>query len=225
MTQTTRQSAPPVGQWTSTTLRAIAARGRYVLRLRLRRAGIADSRGRNPWRRHWHLPRASIGMLISDGVALVMAATLTSQPTQTAVMLSVLVMAALKGAALYRTRLTLSVLADLPALLGGIALATLGAAFITTAAVGFRRDIAAIVIHGVFIAVLVIVARAGAYGTIRWARGRRLFGYRTLIVGTDPVGARLGTALNEHPEHGLRLGRGYRPGLPPRVRDRGHPPY
>jgi exopolysaccharide biosynthesis polyprenyl glycosylphosphotransferase len=195
--------APPAGQWGSTTLRALGKRGKKVIGLH--RDGIADSRGRRPRRRPWHLPRASIGMLISDGVALVTAATLTNQPPPSSVMLSVLVVAALAGAGLYRTRLTMSVLDDLPALLGGIALAALGAALITMAAVGLRRDVTAIVIQGVVIAVLVVVARTGAYAAIRWARSRRLSNYRTLIVGSGAVGARLGAALNEHPEHGLRL--------------------
>jgi exopolysaccharide biosynthesis polyprenyl glycosylphosphotransferase len=203
MTQTSRQLAPPAGQWGSTTLRALGERGKKVIGLH--RDGIADARGRRPRRRPWHLPRASIGMLISDGIALLTAATLTGQHTQSAVMLSVLVVAALQGAGLYRTRLTLSVLDDLPALLGGISFATLGATLITMAAVGLRSDISAIVIQSVVIAVLVVVGRTGAYATIRWARGRRLSNYRTLIVGCDEVGARLGTALNEHPEHGLRL--------------------
>jgi exopolysaccharide biosynthesis polyprenyl glycosylphosphotransferase len=103
---------------------------------------------------------------------------------------------------LLRLRLTVSWLDDLPRL-------TIGCAIGLAAGVAVRHDVsphplARDVFAGAVMAAAVLAARAVIYHLARRVRCR-VKGSATLILGTGEVGRRLGRAILDHPEHGLRL--------------------
>lgn len=110
-------------------------------------------------------------------------------------------------AGLHRPRLSLSVLDDLPNLLGrwlaAAALAVLGQIAWSQA---IWRDY---VINWGFLwgavttGVTVIVLRAAGYAMVRRLRSRGLVQHRTVVVGAGRVGAQVAEILQGHPEYGL----------------------
>ncbi|MGY1740256.1 MULTISPECIES: exopolysaccharide biosynthesis polyprenyl glycosylphosphotransferase [unclassified Blastococcus] len=113
----------------------------------------------------------------------------------------------LSQARLYRSRLALSVLDDLPALVGrwllAAGVAVLGQILWSNALwedyiVDWRFLSGALLIG-----VLVIVLRGIGYALVRRLRARRLVVHRTLIVGAGRVGHQVAEILEDHPEYGL----------------------
>ncbi|WP_336030467.1 exopolysaccharide biosynthesis polyprenyl glycosylphosphotransferase [Geodermatophilus sp. FMUSA9-8] len=125
---------------------------------------------------------------------------------KTAAFAAVLLLA-LAQAGLYRSRLALSVLDDLPALAGrwtvAAGIAVLGQVLWSNA---LWQDY---IIDWQFlwgalaIGVLVVALRAVGYAVVRKLRRRRLVVHRTLIVGAGRVGHQVADILREHPEYGL----------------------
>jgi len=103
---------------------------------------------------------------------------------------------------LYRPRLTLSVLDDLPRLLAGVAAGV--AASLALAGPGRPALPPAAVLRALLAGLLaVLLVRAAGYPAARRARRRRP-GTATLILGGAGVGVELGRILLTHPEYGLR---------------------
>jgi exopolysaccharide biosynthesis polyprenyl glycosylphosphotransferase len=103
---------------------------------------------------------------------------------------------------LYRARLSLSVLDDLPSILARTLLA---GALITAFQVFTTGDASeGIVKLAAIFAVLAMVFRGVGYALLRTARRRGLFVHRTLILGGGQVAQDLVRVLLEHPEHGLK---------------------
>jgi len=103
---------------------------------------------------------------------------------------------------LYRARLSLSVLDDLPSILARTLLA---GALITALQVFITGDAnGGIVRLAAIFAVLAIVVRGAGYCLLRTARRRGMFVHRTLILGGGQVAQDLVRVLLEHPEHGLK---------------------
>ena len=143
-------------------------------------------------------------LLFTDLVALVLAAWLTSMPGwPDTTVLVVTALLCLGGAGTYRSRLSLSILDDLPAvavavLLGGVA--QLG--WLT--AVG-HEPAAAVLLERVAVATaLLVLGRLVAYAVVRHARRVGFVQHRTLILGTGEVGRQIAEAMVRHPEYGLR---------------------
>ena len=141
---------------------------------------------------------------LADAGGLFAAATLSGQRAPAGLALAALAVLALYGAGAYRVRLTLSVLEDLPRLLGGLALAGLAMATVSIA-VGQNVQVSTIAVPTVLAIAFVTLGRTLTYAAIRWSRGKGLLASRTVILGTGETGATLGRALREHPEYGLRL--------------------
>jgi exopolysaccharide biosynthesis polyprenyl glycosylphosphotransferase len=103
---------------------------------------------------------------------------------------------------LYRPRLTVSILDDLPrlgiCLVAGLAVASILRTELPSAPPAMSLVTAALMVTGL------IAARAVAYAAVRWLR-LRMPGSVTVILGTGQVGCRLGQAMLQHPQHGLRL--------------------
>jgi exopolysaccharide biosynthesis polyprenyl glycosylphosphotransferase len=111
---------------------------------------------------------------------------------------------ALYGAAgLYKSRLSLSALDDLPAL-GGRAVAA--AAIATTAGVviGARTRGAPLLVTAAVMAVLAPSLRGIAYAAVRKIRRDGVIAHPTLLLGAGKIGGQLAELLLEHPEYGLR---------------------
>lgn len=104
------------------------------------------------------------------------------------------------GAGLSRSRFTLSVLDDLPALVGR-ALAVSGFVLLATA---WLEPTAVVVPWLVLLLPLtVVLGRAVAYPGVRALRRRGMAGHRVLVLGAGVVGRDLAQAMLEHPELGL----------------------
>lgn len=143
-------------------------------------------------------------LLLSDAGSLLAAATLSGQRAPAGLALSALAVLALYGAGAYRVRLTLSVLDDLPRMLGGLALAGLAMASLSIA-VGQNVQVSTIAVPTVLAIAFVTLGRTVTYAAVRWSRSKGLLTSRTVILGTGETGATLGRALREHPEYGLQL--------------------
>ncbi|MDN4174402.1 sugar transferase [Nocardioides sp. SOB77] len=109
------------------------------------------------------------------------------------------------SADLYRPRLVLSVLEDLPRLLLAAALGTL-ALVAAAPRIGVTGDptwpVAPAFAAG--LALLLVVVRTAAYTTVHGLRRRGLAGHPVIIVGGEPVGSALAATLLDQPQLGLR---------------------
>ncbi|MCW2599995.1 MAG: exopolysaccharide biosynthesis polyprenyl glycosylphosphotransferase [Frankiales bacterium] len=108
-----------------------------------------------------------------------------------------------RGGGLYRSRLTLSLLDDLPALLGrglvAVAVASVLGTLPRLGGTSFTPPRGALV--GVL---LIVVARGAVYGLVVAGRSRLWIGHRALVVGAGTVGAQVVDVLREYPKYGLR---------------------
>jgi exopolysaccharide biosynthesis polyprenyl glycosylphosphotransferase len=145
---------------------------------------------------------ATFGLDLAAFLVAGLVARTASLPWQLAVF--AMVAAAFAIARLYRPRLALSLLDDLPALLAGIGVAT--SATVTAAVLAGRPELArGLVGTALALAAAVGVVRGLGYHAIRKVRARRALARPTLVLGTDDVGRRLGKVFGEHPEYGLRV--------------------
>jgi len=106
-------------------------------------------------------------------------------------------------AGLYRSRLTLSFLADLPVLVGRAAVAT-SVVGLGLAVSSRPSQLDELVLGAIAGTAMVCLGRLAAYQIVRHARASGLVGHATVILGGGRVGARLADTLLEHPDYGLR---------------------
>jgi len=142
-----------------------------------------------------------IAMVVVDAAACLAAARLTGVPARPTIVLVVLSVAVIAAAGLYRPRLSLSCLDDLPPILA----AALGAAavvLLVRAATG-RLEQGDVIVAAPTFAVSAVLARVIAFGVVREARRRGRAVNRAVVVGGGVLGAELTTALIGHREYGL----------------------
>ncbi len=140
-------------------------------------------------------------LVLVDVVAWLVAAVLTGGPFGADTALLVLVVGLYAAAGLYRSRLSMSALDDLPALCGR---ALAAAAFVTT--VGVLLDVPPgprALGTATLLCATVLAGRSLAYSVVRRLRARGSVEHPTLVLGAGRVGAQLASLLLEHPEHGL----------------------
>lgn len=142
-------------------------------------------------------------LLLADVTAWLLAAVSTGPVAGRHVVLLVVVLTLYGSAGLYRSRLSLSALDDLPSLVGR----ALAAAALTTS-VALVIDPALVdadlLWTAVVLCVVVIALRACAYAVVRWVRVRGWVAHPTLVLGAGRVGGYLATVLRERPSYGLR---------------------
>ncbi len=150
-----------------------------------------------PRARTWPTVRPFLlaGDLAAVTVALVLTGTMASLggvSTVVVTCLAVLTVVSSKGA--YRSRLTLSVLDDIPVLAG----AGLAGAFVGSQLAGdpMLRLLVVMV-------VLLVAVRAASYAVVRSARRRGVVSHRALVLGAGEIGQQLARAALARPEHGL----------------------
>ena len=139
----------------------------------------------------------------ADVVAWLVAVLPSGWPRGSHVVLLALVLMLYAAAGLYRSRLTLSALDDLPALAGR---ALVAAALTTSLALilGAGPVDAGMFGTAAVLAVAVVLLRGLAYGVVRRFRTRGWVSHPTLVLGAGRVGGQLAALLLEHPSHGLR---------------------
>jgi exopolysaccharide biosynthesis polyprenyl glycosylphosphotransferase len=141
-------------------------------------------------------------LMASDLAVVLIAALLTSATLAQTTLLAVAVLVLNQLGGLYASRLTLSVLDDMPSLLGRALVGGSLVLAVDALRAGNHASphvIATAATYGTF----VLLARAAAYGVVTQVRKLHLIGHPTLILGAGSVGGAIATTLAEHPEYGL----------------------
>nr|WP_308129464.1 sugar transferase [Actinoplanes polyasparticus] len=148
-------------------------------------------------------PRAWMLILPVDALAIVAVVPLHLNHARALLTMAVVSVALFAGAGLYRPRLHLSLLDDVPALVARLLIAVFFVAAVTV----FRHDFDSVdsLLTAVAFAVpLVVAGRLVTYLFIRAARRARWrTGHRAVIVGSGPVTAGLVQALTRERSYGL----------------------
>jgi len=140
-------------------------------------------------------------LVLLDCLAFGVATLLVGQPRPALLILLALSLALYAAAGLYRSRLTLSALDDLPSLLGR---ASVAGAIITALAEAFHVQLGTpALVTGGFFGILALCVRTVAYTAIRRARSSGFVRHDVLILGAGEVGGLLAQTLLEHPDYGL----------------------
>lgn len=108
---------------------------------------------------------------------------------------------------LYRSRLSMSLLDDVPQLVGRWLAAVALTILVQSAFTRWRWDLVLVkwevVAASAATLVLLLVFRAIGYGVVRSLRRQRRVVHRTLILGAGRVGAQIADILLDHPQYGL----------------------
>ncbi len=157
----------------------------------------------------WHSPepwwlRSGVRpyLLLADVAAFGVAAAITTPTHPVHFVVLVVNILAFAAAGLYRSRLTLSLLDDLPYIVAAV---MVGAALKVTlfALVPHVDPPRRQVVHAVVLLLAVLLFRRIAYTVVKQARCRGKVRHRTLIVGAGQVGTRLARTLLDHRDYGL----------------------
>jgi len=143
-------------------------------------------------------------VLISDIVALISAKLILDQLSRRSLVTFAICVAVFGLAGLYRSRLTLSALDDLPrvslALLGTVGLSTIALSLLNQPANQDHQE--SQLMFALLAVAIVTILRSLAYLTIRYLR-RNGIAHRTMVVGAGLIGQAVARTLHEHPEYGL----------------------
>ncbi len=152
--------------------------------------------------RWWH-PLLRDGVrplfLAGDLVACLLATILSNDPWVLGLAFTALLIPLLSQAGLYRSRLALSVLDDLPRLLKrwllAFAIVLAGTQFQQGQAAGFEVMVTA--------GVALLLIRGLSYEVVRFMRRRGVVAHATLVVGADSTGQDIASKLINNPQYGL----------------------
>ncbi|MVA77270.1 exopolysaccharide biosynthesis polyprenyl glycosylphosphotransferase [Auraticoccus sp. F435] len=156
-----------------------------------------------PTRGAWWTPVLRDGtrpvFLLADAAGCALAAVATQTGWWSAAAFSTLLLVLFASVRLYRSRLALSVLDDLPRItqtwLVALALLLIGSTLLRGGFTGL--DYAALCLAGV------VLMRSAAYGLVRLLRRRRVVAHATVVVGTDTTGQAILGRLDRNPQTGL----------------------
>jgi exopolysaccharide biosynthesis polyprenyl glycosylphosphotransferase len=148
--------------------------------------------------------RAWMVVLPVDFILLALPALWAPQQTRAHLAMAVLGLALLTGGGRYRARLHLSVLDELPSLLGR--LLTAGAIVATVIALRHEQDaVTAFLVNALIAISLVAAGRVFTEYLISIGRQRRVTQHRTILIGGGGLAAELVQILGGHPEYGLSV--------------------
>lgn len=148
--------------------------------------------------------RAWMLVLPVDGALLMAPVLWTPQQLKAVVAMMVLSLLLLSGCSRYRARLHLSVLDELPALVGKL----LTAAAIVATVIALRHEQEAVTTFLVNVAIsvgLVVVGRTATTQVIAWSRQRRVTAHPTILIGGGALAAEVTDVLRDHPRYGLSV--------------------
>jgi exopolysaccharide biosynthesis polyprenyl glycosylphosphotransferase len=162
--------------------------------------GELRSRERSaPW---WLRLGVTPYLLLGDLVGFTVATLLTKPASALHLLVLPLLLVAFGIAGLYRSRVTLSLLDDFPAVVAavivGVAVKIALFGLLSGDLTGSRE-----LVHGTVLLGAIVTVRGVAYAVVRWARSSGRVRHRTVIVGAGDVGLRLATSMLEHRECGL----------------------
>lgn len=166
----------------------------------------ATSSGRQPSATPALLSRVRAWMVVLPVDALLLAAPVLWAPQQwrAHTVMTLLGVVLLTGGARYRARLHLSVLDELPTLVGR--LLTAAAAVATVIALRHEQETVTIFLVNAAIAIgLVLVGRVSTTWLVGLGRRRRVTQHQTILIGGGGLAAELAEILRQHPRYGLSV--------------------
>ena len=150
------------------------------------------------------LPRFGLLLFVGDVTAFLATFAFVTSFTRGHLLQFFLLVLAYAWLGLYTSRLSMSVLDDLPRLAGGSVLAV--TVSVTVAVIhGEGRADYQMLARAALLALGVVLVRAAGYALMRRLRRLGLTSRRAVIIGADQVGLTLAHRLQDHPEHGLRV--------------------
>jgi exopolysaccharide biosynthesis polyprenyl glycosylphosphotransferase len=146
-------------------------------------------------------------LLGADLVAMSVAAVVLRYVTTEAGWFTVSFVCLLAVAGLYRSRLSISVLDDLPRIIGSALCACAVAAVIDSlvgwGGLGYEAVERELLVFAGFACACAILARCTTYALVRHMRKAGI-AHDTLILGAGRIGGQVAATLADHPEYGLR---------------------
>lgn len=143
-------------------------------------------------------------VLAADVISLFSAKALLGQLSPRSLVTFAICVGIFALAGLYRSRLTLSALDDLPrvalAMLGTVGLSTIALSLLDRPADQAHQE--SQLLFAVLAVAIVTILRSLAYLIIRYLR-RHGIAHRTVVVGAGLIGQSVARTLREHPEYGL----------------------
>jgi exopolysaccharide biosynthesis polyprenyl glycosylphosphotransferase len=150
------------------------------------------------------LPRFALLLLAGDVTAFIATFLFVPSFTRAHLLQFVVLVLVYAWLGLYTSRLSLSVLDDLPRLAGGSILAL--TVSVTLAVIhGDGHADYHLLSRATLLTLGVVVVRGAGYALMRNLRRLGLTSRRAVIIGADQVGLTLAHRLQDHPEHGLRV--------------------
>lgn len=141
-------------------------------------------------------------LVFFDVVALVTVAGVLTRSWLGALVFTVLAVALFAAGGLYRSKLSLSILDDAPALVGRVLVAVVVTYLVHRLA---GASLLALITAAPFIAAAVLVERTVSYAAVRACRCRGWVAHRTLLLGAGKIAGQIAEVLTTHPEYGLEL--------------------
>lgn len=153
-------------------------------------------------RSYWRRQLLGLLLFVGDLTTLAFASWLFDQWNLLTLLFGVVLVIAYAQRLLYRNRITMSVLDDLPKLSSRYLVAA-GLTLLVAIAVGMLDGDRRTILAWGLTFVMLIAWRTVAYAAIRWLRSRRVIGKRTIVVGCGNVGTSLAYALQREKSCGL----------------------
>jgi exopolysaccharide biosynthesis polyprenyl glycosylphosphotransferase len=150
------------------------------------------------------LPRFGLLLFVGDVTAFLTTFVFVTSFTRGHLLQFILLVLAYVWLGLYTSRLSMSVLDDLPRLAGGSVIAV--TVSVTVAVIkGEGRADYQMLARAALLTLGVVIVRAAGYALMRHLRRLGITSRRAVIIGADQVGLTLAHRLQDHPEHGLRV--------------------
>jgi exopolysaccharide biosynthesis polyprenyl glycosylphosphotransferase len=148
-------------------------------------------------------PHAWLLLLAGDVIGLGGPALLRHDGRAALLGMALVAIVLLHQAGMYRSRLHLSVLDDMPKLIGRDLVAA-GIACTAVAVLDLKPPLTILVGYVVLVIAFHLLLRFCIYRGIGFLRAKGVTSYRTLIVGGGVVAGQIAATLHEHPQYGLR---------------------